>query len=340
MKRLFILLFILMNSAFTVKAQQIPIFSQYFHNRFIENPSLAGDDGYGSFFLTHRQQWVGIDGGPTTTALTANMPFYDDRAGFGFLLKQDNVNITDRTRFMLSGAYHIFGNYETSSKLSFGLSAGIVNQRINTSKVNAFDPEDAAIFEDKNSVTAAEVSFGMNFTYRYKLQIGVSFPHLLTTNFHFLAVDPAEKKRNLNHFRHFVANARYTFETSDKMHKVEPIFLLRATERTGIPLNYEGGLIYTVQSALFMSALYRFDDALNLGAGWNDPRFMAGYAYELHTGYLSGQTGGSHEIFLAFKFGELPNNPFTRSKGRGWMKKKKKWHPSRPFPIFRKRRRM
>lgn len=49
-----------------VFGQQLPVYSQYLYNKFLINPSIAGSDGYTSFSLTAREQWVGYEGAPRT----------------------------------------------------------------------------------------------------------------------------------------------------------------------------------------------------------------------------------------------------------------------------------
>ena len=47
-----------------LKAQQLPLYSQYLMNGFMINPAMAGYDGYTAFNLTYRQQWLGFQGAP------------------------------------------------------------------------------------------------------------------------------------------------------------------------------------------------------------------------------------------------------------------------------------
>ena len=53
-----------------IKAQQLPLYSQYMFNKFLINPAVAGSDGYSSFNLTAREQWIGIDNSPKTHSLS------------------------------------------------------------------------------------------------------------------------------------------------------------------------------------------------------------------------------------------------------------------------------
>ena len=41
-------------------SQQLPVYSQYMMNKFLINPAVAGSEGYTSFNLTAREQWIGL----------------------------------------------------------------------------------------------------------------------------------------------------------------------------------------------------------------------------------------------------------------------------------------
>jgi type IX secretion system PorP/SprF family membrane protein len=55
--------------------QQLPHYTQYMLNSYILNPAVAGIENYTDVKISHRHQWVGIDGAPVTTYLTIHGPF-------------------------------------------------------------------------------------------------------------------------------------------------------------------------------------------------------------------------------------------------------------------------
>src|SRR5947208_13711361 len=57
-----------------LSAQQQPYYTQYLLNNFILNPELAGIENYWDIKASYRNQWVGLQGGPTTLYLTVNGP--------------------------------------------------------------------------------------------------------------------------------------------------------------------------------------------------------------------------------------------------------------------------
>ena len=55
-------------------AQQRPQYTQYILNSFIINPAVAGIENYWDVKMSHRHQWVGLNGSPVTTYITVHGP--------------------------------------------------------------------------------------------------------------------------------------------------------------------------------------------------------------------------------------------------------------------------
>jgi len=77
---------------FATFAQQLPHYTQYVLNNYIINPAVAGIENYTDVKISHRHQWVGIDGAPVTTYLTIHGP-----------LKKSDYNRETATGFHTSG---------------------------------------------------------------------------------------------------------------------------------------------------------------------------------------------------------------------------------------------
>src|SRR6056297_663631 len=74
MKRVIVLVILVLSVLpAVVKAQQIPLYSQYTMNKYLLNPAYAGSQGYTSYNLTARQQWMGFGNAktPSTQAVCA-----------------------------------------------------------------------------------------------------------------------------------------------------------------------------------------------------------------------------------------------------------------------------
>jgi type IX secretion system PorP/SprF family membrane protein len=69
MKRL-VCLFVFAVAVQVSVAQQLPLYSQYLYNKFLVNPANAGSDGFTSYNITAREQWVGYSGAPRTYSVS------------------------------------------------------------------------------------------------------------------------------------------------------------------------------------------------------------------------------------------------------------------------------
>ena len=114
-----------------LKAQQLPLYSQYLLNGFMINPAMAGHDGYTSFNVTARQQWLGFKEAPQTYSGSwqtrlfrrsykivnnpirkKNMliPSTKGRVGLGAYVINDLNAQVSRTGLSFTYAYHIILN--------------------------------------------------------------------------------------------------------------------------------------------------------------------------------------------------------------------------------------
>eukprot|EP01132_Coremiostelium_polycephalum_P022766 gene22766-27048_t len=111
------------------KAQLNPFQGQYYTNRYLANPAMAGIEKGIALNLSYRSPFNNIPGAPIAQNLTADYGF--NRVGLGLNLTLDKAGLQRFVRALASYAYHLQLNDQTSA-LHFGLSAGITNQRLVT----------------------------------------------------------------------------------------------------------------------------------------------------------------------------------------------------------------
>ncbi len=103
------------------------MFTQYMFNGLALNPAYAGSHDVVSATAIGRQQWVGLEGAPSTQTFSIHSPVINDRVGVGMLLLHDKIGITDQYNATLSYAYRIPMKH---GKLAMGLQAGMSNYRV------------------------------------------------------------------------------------------------------------------------------------------------------------------------------------------------------------------
>lgn len=64
-------------------AEHSKLYSHYFLNPFLYNPSFVVPSGYTEVYLNYRSQWAGVAGAPTTGTLSFHLPL-SYRTGIAF----------------------------------------------------------------------------------------------------------------------------------------------------------------------------------------------------------------------------------------------------------------
>jgi type IX secretion system PorP/SprF family membrane protein len=223
-----------------LKAQQLPIYSQYLMNGFMINPAFAGHDGYTSFNATARQQWIGFKDAPQTYSaswqtrlfrrsykikpnpFTKNnmlIPSTKGRVGLGaYVVNDRNANVA-RTGLSFTYAYHIILK---DKQLSFGLAIKAFQYRIFTENLTFGEAGDPVINSDLAKVAySPDADFGV-LLHGPKYYTGFSVSNLLETSVRVGANEMPDFKT----YRHYWLLGGYDFQVSREVEIESPGGLL------------------------------------------------------------------------------------------------------------------
>lgn len=275
-------------------AQQLPHFSQYYVNDFLINPAVAGTKDYFEGKSTHRYQWEGITDAPRTYTLSVNGPTKNQKMGLGGYLFTDIVGPTRRTGFNLAYAYHLQLSKEL--KLSFGISAGLLQFVIDGSKITLRDEGDVILTNGVQSVLVPDAGFG-TYLYHNKFYVGFSAPQLLNNKVNFF---DNGKNPNGRLPAHFFLTGGYKYAISNDF-MLEPSFFIKYVDPT--PLQYDISLRVLYQQKVWLAGTYRHDDAIAASIGYIlNNTFTVAYAYDFTTTNIRNQISGSHELMIGVRF--------------------------------------
>ncbi len=296
MKKLFILI-ALAAAAFTgLQAQQIPLYSQNWYHPFLYNPARAGFNDQAQAYFIYRRQWVGFEDGPQTQALTFDMPIMSKKAGFGVYLFNDQSSIFRRLGGNFSYAYHL--NFSDEHRLSFGLSAGLQDIRINYSDVVVLDPTDEVILNGRRRNSFFEAGFGIHYYFK-KWSLGLSAPSLFGTDLRYLS---QSGQAGYEIQRHYVLQTSYKLKLAQEKFTIEPMAAFRTTE--AFNFQFDVGASFMYKDWVWINGMYRYDYAASVGAGFKVHDLITiGYSYDLPINNLNGYQTGSHEVLLGVTFG-------------------------------------
>ncbi|MEA1887632.1 MAG: type IX secretion system membrane protein PorP/SprF [Bacteroidota bacterium] len=300
--------------AATSSAQQLPLYSQYLFNMYLINPAVAGSDGYTSFNLTAREQWVGYSGAPRTYSFSYQTrllkrsyiiksgggrrksfkPGRDGKVGLGGYVFSDRNGLIHRTGLQATYAYHtwIYGG----TQLSFGLSATAFHFRIDEEKVRFEDPDDPVLYSNlRQGVFIPDANFGV-YILNYRYNVGFSIEQLFQS--YIKLGNPSYE--NLSLLRHYYLFGSYSFPI-DTRSEVQPNFIFRMSEQ--FKPQVDAGIRYSFMDDFWAGLSYRSGNIIitTIGARWNDLYF--GYSFDYSFSEIQNYTYGSHEFMIAFKLG-------------------------------------
>jgi len=297
-----------------IKAQQLPLYSQYMFNRFLINPAVAGSDGYTSFNLTAREQWIGIDNSPKTHSLSYQTrilkrsyiiksksvkkkifkPSTQGRVGVGGFVFDDRNGMVSRTGFQLTYAYHIWMD---ETQLSFGLSGTAFQFRINDEKLTFFDQSEPLLSGDlRKALFVPDANFGV-YLLNSSYHVGFSVDQLFQS---YLKIGNAGLS-DYRMLRHYYLSGGYIFPLQNEFF-LEPSILIKTTEKLLYQIDFNAKLQY--KSDYWVGLSYRTAGAVILFAGIKLDKFYFGYAFDYTLSSIMKHSLGSHEFMMAVKFGD------------------------------------
>ena len=276
-------------------AQQDTQFSNYMYNTLSFNPAYAGSRGTTSVYLSQRSQWVGLEGAPTTNALSYHSPLGSSNVGIGLSLLNDAIGPVEENLISLDISYSIQTSYD--SQLAFGLRASAHMLNVDFTQLNIFNPSDVLAQSNINNRVSPNIGFGM-FWYSDKSYVGFSIPNLLETS-HInkglnSSVSSISKERLHYHF-----TAGHVFNISQDI-LFKPAILTKIV--SGTPFQLDLSSNFQIYDKFTIGASYRLDAAVSFLGGFQINRnWLLGYAYDFDTNNLSTYNSGSHEVFLRYE---------------------------------------
>jgi type IX secretion system PorP/SprF family membrane protein len=297
----------LMMAAWRLEAQQDPQFTQYMFNTLYYNPAYAGVEGVTKLTAIHRSQWLGYQptygggGAPTTQIVSVNAPIFKINSGFGGYVVNDQLGPQNNLEAQVSFAYHL-GIKE--SKLSIGIRGGIYSQTIDFNLYNPTDPDDPLLnAAGKESQIRPDLAMGIFFR-QEKYYAGVSFNHLVKSEFDF-----GVNQRNALE-SHLYLTGGYFYEVNFDL-RFQFVGLVK-TDLTKTTFDV-GGLAY-LKDTMWGGLSFRQSEAAIMMLGYSflkDKSLKLGYALDYIVKDQAAKQPTSHEFMLTY---ELPVNPGSGKK--------------------------
>lgn len=283
----------------SLHAQQDPMYSQYMFNGLSVNPAYAGVRGTPSMTALYRNQWVGVEGAPTTFTFSADAPVKNEKMALGLNMVQDKIGISNNFMLNLIYAYHI--HFANDGQLSLGLQAGINQFKADYSAVETSMTPGQIDDAFGYSTTSLFPNFGFGaYYYTGKFFVGAGVPKMIKNNLsgeNSPTLDFTSYPNRQN--RHLFVTTGYAFDLNPDW-ALKPSMLLKGVH--GAPLEVDvnvnvwwkeklgGGISYRTADAIVAMLQLQVKDEIQFG-----------YAYDMTTSRFAGTNSGSHELMLRYE---------------------------------------
>ena len=299
-----------------IKAQQIPLFTQYREAQGVLNPASINYDFFTdrhttSFGASIRRQWSDIANAPVTQILRGEH-FMADRTGVAMLVGGYLMNDqTGPTGF--TGLYGRFATVFTSdaeySGLSIGLSAGAVQYRVKTSELKLRDPNDIRALTDRMQIYP---DLGMGVFYYQRMDgvfdddyfyAGMLVPQVMGLELKFPSADGSFSTKRVQHYFANVGWYHYIGESSF----IEPSASVRYAPNVPINIDlnarYQMGSSFWIGVGTSLQGKIHAETGIIIGKGMGSSNnFKIGYGFDYSFQSYGPYAGTTHEVNLGFSF--------------------------------------
>ena len=141
-------------------AQVSPLGAQYFQNRYLANPAMAGAEQGFRLNVGYRVQGGNMPGSPKTTSVTTD--YRKNKVGLGLSLYKDQAGLLDQNKFVATYAYHLPLS-DDSKQIHFGISVGAFSERLNLQAMQG-SPNDQTALQFNDRPTRLDGDFGLAYT--------------------------------------------------------------------------------------------------------------------------------------------------------------------------------
>lgn len=291
-------------------AQQVPVYTQSRENDNLVNPAAVTrafivTQSPTTIGATYRAQWIELEGAPTTQSVRFSHYLEDKSLDLGGHILNDKTGLFSNTGVYLRGAYHLdLGGYKTS-KLSVGMSAGVVQYRVGRD-ANLFDESED--FTDKSAKIVPDIGIGAYF-YNETFHFGLSIPQTfgLSQTYDNLVEG---QEYEISRVQHIYASAgAYLLIDEYSNSYLEPHLQVKYV--AGAPVNIDLSSRYRYKEIFFVGLGYQTSNTGHFEAGLMlnednvgiDGYLQIGYGYGTNFTDYGPSFGGSHEVNLLYTFG-------------------------------------
>jgi type IX secretion system PorP/SprF family membrane protein len=300
----------------TFAQEGLPVYSDYLtDNYYLIHPSMAGAANCAKVRLTGRQQWFGQEDAPSLQTLSINGRIGDSQSGIGGILYADKNGYHSQLGAYLTYAHHImFSRNEIDlNMLSFGLSAGVIQYKLDETDFLEPGDTDWIIYGIEQSSAQFNMDFGFSY-HLFDFYTHVTVKNLLNNS------GVNQDLQVTSNLRRYIFSVGNVFSGFGSDWSYEPSIMYQykeGTQESSIDVNAKvykntnfgkiwGGLSYRRS----LDGAQYFDGKVSTQklqyftplVGVNLKKFMFAYTYSYQANSIVFNNGGFHQITLGYNF--------------------------------------
>jgi type IX secretion system PorP/SprF family membrane protein len=241
--------------------------------------------------INSREQWVGVEGAPSTFVITFDGVPRDRKIGLGGSLVYDRIGPVIQTGMYFNYAYHV--KVDELKTLSLGLMGGANYYQFDLMSLRVAEPDDDIPVEGVDTKLLPNFGFGA-FFYTPDYFLGFSMPKMIRN--HYINSQDAYNDDNREE-RHFFIWAGLLFDLNGRL-RFKPSLIGRIVN--GAPVSLDVNATFVLDDRIWLGAIYR------LGVNWGglvkwqlNKELNVGYSYDFGSTRLSGYGTATHEIYIS-----------------------------------------
>lgn len=284
-------------------AQQDALYSQYMFNPLAINPGYAGTRESVSAVLLAREQWMGLDGSPSTQSVAIHGPVERKNFALGFNALNERIGPVSSLGFFGTYAYHLRTN---NGKLSMALRGGFYNSTFTKDLSYFKDETDPYALSGDASKIVPSFDFGAYYV-TPKYYAGISSTHLSEGS-----LNPSSSGYEIqtNYKRHYLLTGGFAYPINRSL-VLKPSVLVRYVMNA--PLSFDANMSFLLAEILWLGASYRWNNALVLqGEIYATDFLRIGYSFDVDFTGLRTMHSGTHEFMLGYEFAKKGRKAPTR----------------------------
>jgi len=279
---------------FQLAAQNDVQYTHFLFNKLAYNPAYAGSAGVPTATALYRNQWLSLDGAPTTATVNFHTPFFGGRSGFGLNITTDRVGMNRANTLEASYAYR-FSLAKGKGKLSLGINGRVEQGKVDWNEANPLDIGDGTIPIGEDPTIAPNFGFGIYYE-QANFYLGASLPQLLNTSIY----RDFDVVGNGNDFRTYYIMTGYLAQLTNNI-KLQPGAMVSFNAETPFEIDVNANLIF--MDAFWIGGNYRLGDSFSALVQYQfNPNFRIGTAFDFTMTELNSYSNGSVEVMLSYVF--------------------------------------